>query len=119
MLVFIVSKRAFIYRKCQGSPIKQTRARLKVTECVQAFTFTIITSVGYVLWLRGAWSDGAWADYVFNWIVGTAYGLYCLWWGLLSAIYTLLLIGMILSCKTKVISDTLKELNCCGGGREP
>ena len=51
MLIFIVCKHAFIYKRLLGSPIKQTRARLKVTECVQAFAFTIINSVGVILLL--------------------------------------------------------------------
>ena len=51
MTTFIVCKHAFIYRRLVGSPIKQTRARLKVTECVQAFAFTIINSVGVILLL--------------------------------------------------------------------
>ena len=51
MMTFIVCKHAFIYRRLVGSPIKQTRARLKVTECVQAFAFTIINSVGVILLL--------------------------------------------------------------------
>ena len=51
MLIFIVCKHAFIYKRLVGSPIKQTRARLKVTECVQAFAFTIINSVGLILLL--------------------------------------------------------------------
>ena len=119
MLTFIVSKRVFIYRKVLDSPIKQTRARLKVTECVQAFTFSIIASVGIVFLIYGAWVNVEWAESVWNWVVGIAYGLYCLWWGLLAVVYIFLLIATILFCKTKVISDTLKELNCCGGGRAP
>ena len=119
MTTFIVCKHAFIYRRLVGSPIKQTRARLKVTECVQAFAFTIINSVGVILLLQGAWAGGEWSEHVFNWVVGAAYGLYSLWWALLTVVYTFLLIATILFCKTKIISDTLKELNCCGGGRVP
>ena len=117
MLIFIVCKHAFIYKRLLGSPIKQTRARLKVTECVQAFAFTILNSVGVVLLLQGAWAGSEWSENAFNWVVGIVYGLYSLWWALLTVVYTFLLIATLLFCKTKIISDTLKELNCCGGGR--
>ena len=39
--IFICVKYLVTYRRIQSSPVFQTRARLKVIECVQAYTFTL------------------------------------------------------------------------------
>ena len=100
-----------IFRKLATSPILQTRARLKVTECAQAFTFTISILIGifFVDELYGDWDY--WGDRTLDLTTFICFSIYCGWFAAICLIYTVIMLGMVLCGKTKKIMDIIKEVN--------
>ena len=113
MLAF-VSVKSLIAVKVRLSPILQTRARLKVTECAQAYVFTASIVTGYFV-AEGIFSKDQWTDTspinILNSVVMACFCIYVAWWSLLAIIYTCVLLYSLLTCELTKVKQIMRELS--------
>ena len=110
---FISVRYFVIFRKIPNSPTLQTKARMKVTEVVEALVFLLIPPILYFSGLF-AFSDVGVGNLITLCLLGLYYIMMCTF----GLIYLVMIIGLSLTCRFKIFKDTFKELNYTLNQRE-